>query len=219
MENRMHASAADHAYQVLRRKIILKELQPGQRLSETKLAEQIELSRTPIREALPRLRTDGLVIMVPNSGAWVASPSLQEMEHVFDVREGLECMAAERAARFATLSQICLLEEKIEEEAEVFRARNFEQYLGVNTAFHRTLAEAGGNPVLVEYVEKLLARTFVFMVFYEDFFERRQNPSLEGHRRLVDALRDKDPETCVAVMHAHIRTSVEDLRRTYSHMT
>ena len=215
MESHIYSSAAGYAYGRLRRDIILKTFQPGQRLAEAGLAEQLQVSRTPVREALRRLGAEGLVVLVPNSGVWVASPSLQEMVDTFDVREGLECMAVERAARNATPLQLCRLEERIEEEEEVFRTRDFEGYLEVNTAFHRTLAEAGGNLVLADYVEKLLARTFVFMVFYEDFFERSLNPSLDDHRELLAALRDKDPNRAAGLMHAHIRASVEDLRRTY----
>ena len=214
VENHIYSSAADYAYGRLRRDIILKRLEPGQRLSEAGLAEQLEVSRTPVREALRRLGAEGLVVLVPNSGVWVASPSLQEMVDTFDVREGLECMAVERAARNATPLQLCRLEECIEREEEVFRIRDFEEYLEVNTAFHRTLAESGGNRVLADYVEKLLARTFVFMVFYEDFFERSGNPSLEDHRHLLAALRRKDGEAAVALMRAHVQTSAEDLRRT-----
>ena len=215
MESHIYSSAADYAYGRLRRDIILKTFQPGQRLAEAGLAEQLQVSRTPVREALRRLGAEGLVVLVPNSGVWVASPSLQEMVDTFDVREGLECMAVERAARNATPLQLCRLEECIEREEEVFRIRDFEEYLEVNTAFHRTLAESGGNRVLADYVEKLLARTFVFMVFYEDFFERSLNPSLDDHRELLAALRDKDPNRAAGLMHAHIRASVEDLRRTY----
>jgi len=118
MENHIYSSAADYAYGRLRRDIILKRLEPGQRLSEAGLAEQLEVSRTPVREALRRLGAEGLVVLVPNSGVWVASPSLQEMVDTFDVREGLECMAVERAARHATPLQLCRLEECIEREDE-----------------------------------------------------------------------------------------------------
>ena len=77
----------------------------------------------------------------------------------------------------------------------------------------RLLARA--QQIADQETEKLLARTFVFMVFYEDFFERSLNPSLDDHRELLAALRDKDPNRAAGLMHAHIRASVEDLRRTY----
>jgi DNA-binding GntR family transcriptional regulator len=195
----------------LRHKIISKELKPGQRLPEIGLAEEMQLSRTPVREAIRRLANEGLVILVPNSGARLASPSMEEMENAYEVREHLETLAVHKAASRITPLQLCRLEEAIQEEEKIFKERDIEAYLDVNVAFHEIIAEASGNVVLKEYIDNILSRTNVYMVFYESFFDFDTNPSLEEHRQLHEALRLKDPNLAVALMRRHIGLSMKSL--------
>jgi DNA-binding GntR family transcriptional regulator len=78
-EARLYTTSADYAYQELRHKIITKQLKPGQRLPEVNIAVQMGVSRTPVREALRRLASEGLVIIIPNSGARLAAPTAREI--------------------------------------------------------------------------------------------------------------------------------------------
>ena len=82
-EARLYTTSADYAYQELRHKIITKQLKPGQRLPEVNIAVQMGVSRTPVREALRRLASEGLVIIIPNSGARLAAPTAREIEDTF----------------------------------------------------------------------------------------------------------------------------------------
>jgi DNA-binding GntR family transcriptional regulator len=206
-------TATEQVYRELRRRIFLKELKPGQRLPEAALASTLSVSRTPVREALRILANEGLVDLIPNSGARLASPSLDEVRESYEVREHLEVIAAAKAARNITPVQLCLLEEAIDEEEGIFVSRDLERYLEVNIRFHRIIAEASRNRTLSEYVANILARTYVYMVFFESFFDFDTNPSLDEHREIVKALRQRDESLTVDLMRKHVHLSMEGLKK------
>lgn len=209
----IYSTSAEAVYRKLLHMIFSKQLRPGQRLPEVLLAEQLEVSRTPVREALRRLANEGLVVLMPNVGASVVTPTRQEMLDTYEVRNVLECLAIRKAAGRITAVQLARLEEKIEEETEVFAQRDLEAYIEINNAFHRIIAEASGNLVLADSIENYLARTFVYMVFFERFFDFDTNPSLEEHRAILAALRARDEEETVRLMNHHIGQAAEDLER------
>lgn len=209
----IYSTSAEAVYRKLLHLIFSKQLRPGQRLPEVLLAEQLEVSRTPVREALRRLANEGLVVLMPNVGASIVTPTRQEMLDTYEVRNVLECLAIRKAAGRITAVQLARLEEKIEEEAEVFALRDLEAYIEINNAFHRIIAEASGNLALADSIENYLARTFVYMVFFESFFDFDTNPSLEEHRALLAALRSRDADEAVRLMDHHIGQAAEDLDR------
>ena len=206
-EPRMYTTSADYVYTELRHQIITKQAPPGRRLPEVNIAVQMGVSRTPVREALRRLASEGLVLIIPNSGARVASPSRREMEDAYVVREDLEGLAVRLAAGRVTERHLRRLEETLLEEERAFAERNLELYLEVNENFHRIIAEASGNRVLKEYVENILARTNVYIVFYDPFYDIESNSSTGEHRGIIDALREHDGDRASELMRQHIRVS------------
>ncbi|PIE53834.1 MAG: GntR family transcriptional regulator [Dethiosulfovibrio peptidovorans] len=207
----LYTTTSEQVYDELRRQILTKKLKAGQRLPETTIAKQLDVSRTPVREALRRLATEGIVQLIPGGGARLTAPTREEIENTYEVREYLECLAVEKAAHRITPLQICRLEEQIELEEQSFRDRDLEAYLEVNNAFHRIIAEASGNMVLADYVDNVLSRTYVYMVFYEQFFNFSSNPSLDEHRALLGALSDHDNDKAVRLMKDHLAVSCEGL--------
>jgi DNA-binding GntR family transcriptional regulator len=212
-DTEIYSTSAEAVYRKLLHKIFSRQLRPGQRLPEVLVAEQLEVSRTPVREALRRLANEGLVVLIPNVGASVVTPTRTEMLDTYEVRNVLECLAVRRAAERISAVQLARLEEKIEEETRVFAQRDLEAYIEINNAFHRIIAEASGNLALADTIENYLARTFVYMVFFESFFDFDTNPSLEEHRAILEALRARDSEEAVRLMDRHIRQATEDLSR------
>ncbi|MDO9507816.1 MAG: GntR family transcriptional regulator [Thermovirgaceae bacterium] len=208
-----NATAAEHVYRELKRRIFSKDLRPGQRLPEASLARTLSVSRTPVREALRVLANEGLVILIPGNGARLASPALAEMQEGYEVREYLERLAVRRAARNITPLQICLLDEAVKEEESIFSSRDLERYLEVNVRFHRIIAESAKNRILAEYVGNILSRTYVYMVFFESFFDFDTNPSLDEHREIVRALSDHNEDLAETLMRKHINLSMEALKK------
>ena len=158
-EPRIYTTSSDYAYQELRHKIITKQLKPGQRLPEVSIAVQMGVSRTPVREALRRLGTEGLVNIIPNSGARLAAPTPREIEDTFLVREQLESLAIRLAAERIDDRHLRRLEEAMIEEARAIDEKELEAYLEVNESFHTTIADASGNKVLAKRVRDIIART------------------------------------------------------------
>lgn len=208
---RHHASVVDSVYHRIRKMILIKELKAGQRLSEIGLAEELSVSRTPVREALRRLNSEGFVDLVRNSGAWIASPSKKEVTDAFAVRCRLESWSISMAAHNVTSLFLARLEDAIETERAVFRDRDIERYLEVNSLFHLTIAEATGNSILCGYVADILSRTFIYMVLFESYFDFASNPSLDEHCHLLTALRERDEKKCIALMDAHVFSALSDL--------
>jgi len=207
-----YETAAEYVYRSIKKDIFLKKLKAGQRLPESSIAKKLNVSRTPVREALRKLANEGLVTIMPNAGARLVSPSLQEINDAFELRNYLEQIAITKAIGKITPLQICKLEEAIEEEERIFVKRDLEEYLRINIQFHHIIAEASGNGLLVEYVDNVLSRIYVFMVFYESFFDFDTNPSLDEHREIVNALRLGDKKLAQDLMEHHILHSAEALK-------
>ncbi|MDT8284109.1 MAG: GntR family transcriptional regulator [Thermovirgaceae bacterium] len=213
MEPRLYTTSADYVYQELRHRIVTKQLKPGQRLPEVNIAVQMGVSRTPVREALRRLASEGLVLIIPNSGARLASPTRREMEDTYAVREQLECISVSIAATRISERNLRRLDDAILEEENAFAEKNLELYLEVNENFHRIIAESSGNRVLAEFVENILARTNAYVVFFDPFYDIAENPSIAQHKAIALALKAKDREKAVELMRDHLKLSLFDLKK------
>ena len=188
----MYNTSSDSVYMELRGKILSRELKPAQRLLEVKIANEMGVSRTPVREALRRLANEGLVKIVPNSGARVASPSSHEMDNSYSVREYLENMSVELACRTGmdkrTLER---LDGLVRDGDAAYDAGDVDAFLAANNDFHRIIAEAGKNYVLSEYVDNIIQRTNVYIYFYSKFIEA-ENKSSGEHRAILRAIAQRD---------------------------
>lgn len=210
-ESDQYNTTSDYVYHQLRNQIIMKKFRAGQRLPEITLAKEFNVSRTPVREALRKLANEGIVQLIPNGGARLLAPTRQEIEGTYEVREYLEILAVKKAAQRITPLQLCRLEEQVEMEEKSFNERDLQSYLEINNNFHRIIAEASGNIVLADYIDNVLSRTYVYMVFYETFFDFQTNPSLDEHRAIIKALSNHDEELSVKLMHDHLDMSLKGL--------
>lgn len=200
----MYNTSSDSVYMELRGKILSRELKPAQRLLEVKIANEMGVSRTPVREALRRLANEGLVKIVPNSGARVASPSSHEMDNSYSVREYLENMSVELACRTGmdkrTLER---LDGLVRDGDAAYDAGDVDAFLDANNDFHRIIAEAGKNYVLSEYVDNIIQRTNVYIYFYSKFIEA-ENKSSGEHRAILRAIAQRDRIGAQELMKQHL---------------
>ena len=200
----MYNTSSDSVYMELRGKILSRELKPAQRLLEVKIANEMGVSRTPVREALRRLANEGLVKIVPNSGARVASPSSHEMDNSYSVREYLENMSVELACRTGmdkrTLER---LDGLVRDGDAAYDAGDVDAFLAANNDFHRIIAEAGKNYVLSEYVDNIIQRTNVYSYFYSKFIEA-ENKSSGAHRGILRAIAQRDRIGAQELMKQHL---------------
>lgn len=205
MLHRMYNTSSDSVYTVLRGKILSRELGPAQRLLEVKIANEMGVSRTPVREALRRLAHEGLVKIVPNSGARVASPTMHEMDNAYAVREYLENMSVELACRTGmdkrTLERLDAL---VRDGDAACGSGDLDAFLNANNDFHRVIAEAGKNYVLSEYVNNIIQRTNVYIYFYSNFADP-ENKSSGEHRAILRAIAKRDRIGAQELMKEHLR--------------
>jgi len=202
----MTESLADRAYQALRGAIAEGRLRPGARIGETAFAEQLGISRTPIREALQRLARDGLVVLDARNGARVAELSLEAVEELYDLREILEGSTARFAALNAKASDLQRLDAILEREAAqlgdpVALAR-------LNKLFHHTLCEAASNRYLSSAVATF-SSTLLLLGPTTLAASDRGEESHHEHRAVVEAVADGQAERAEEVMRAHIRRARE----------
>lgn len=200
----LYNTSSDFVYNELRRRIIAKDLRPGQRLPEVRVATEMGVSRTPVREALRRLSAEGLVRIIPNSGARVSAPTVIEMEHAYAVREYLEALSVNLACKNGidrrTMDR---MEEILRDEDKAFAAHDLDRYLDVNNAFHRLLAESSRNSVLREFIDNIMLRTNVYILFY-DPFDEDDNYSTNEHREILRAIAKRDIDKAEELMKKHI---------------
>ena len=199
-------NAAETAYSGIRSLIVNGQLTTGFRLREGELAEQLGISRTPVREALRRLAAEGLVEVRPNRGAVVGSLSSSALEEVAEARASLEGAAAHRAATRISEGDLVRLEELDERMwvlAESGDPEQLDQLAELNREFHQVVSDAAESPSLISLLKSinyvpLVRRTFRH--YSADALLR----SMSSHRELTAALRAGNGPWAEAVMRAHI---------------
>lgn len=192
------------------RELILRgEFPAGSRLGEVELAERLQVSRTPVREALTHLAAQGLVELSPNRGARVASWSAQELAGVFDLRSALEPRLAALAVPAAGDTDIADLEALAEQMVEVGGSgpsQDLDALVPLNRAFHDRLVELAGHGALAAALSGAIHAPIQLRNFHT-YDEASLRRSLAHHLEIVDAIRAGDPTWAQAVMTAHIHNA------------
>ncbi|MFI5717621.1 GntR family transcriptional regulator [Nocardia sp. NPDC051750] len=203
------ATSAERVSDVLRELILNDTFAPGARLAEMELADQLGVSRTPIREALRQLAAEGWVELPPNRGARVATWSVAELESVFDVRCTLEprltAMATEKAGA-ADLAELDDLAIRMVAVGSPGPDQDLDALIPLNTAFHQKLVELADAPAFAAALAGAVRTPLVTRNFhaYDDASMRR---SLAHHVEIVAAMRAGDPQWATAVMTAHLHNA------------
>lgn len=197
----------DVVFDNIRNAILDGTLSPGKRLMEIQLAEQLGVSRTPVREAIRKLELEGLVIMVPRKGAYVASISKKELLDILELRIGLEAMAARLAADRISDDEIKILEDismKLEESIE---KNNLEDMMKYDEQFHSFIFETSGNVRLQSIMASMWEPVYnKFRLKYMSDYSSAVN-IVEEHKNIVKALKKGDKDLAEKLAKVHIETS------------
>lgn len=196
----------------LRARIFAHDMAPGSWVDEQALADEFGISRTPMREALKVLAAEGLVVLKPRRGCYVAELSEQDLDEVFPVMALLEGRAALEAARKAStadLSRLSALHAELERHGA---AGDADAFFAINDAFHAALQEIAGNGWLQHLIDDTrkvikLTRRHSLQV------EGRLDQSLAEHRQILEALQARDPERAARAMHDHLLSGREALAK------
>lgn len=191
-------TASDIVYEYVKNQIATRQLYPGNRLGEEELARATGISRTGIRSALLRLKYEGLVEQVPYRGAFIATPSEEDLFYVCQTRTLLELDAFRMAVSRRSEESLQEMEEVLKWQAEVEENFRMTDYAEVNHQFHSIIAAESGNPYYEKYLNELQNKIDTYLLFL-DRSVRGAN-SLETHRRIYEALRDRDVEKGIAAL-------------------
>lgn len=191
-------------YEHLRKEILEGRLEPGAELTEVALAEQLGVSRGPLREAIGRLAAEGLVTVSPRRGAVVRSLSKEEFLELYQVREALERMAVQLAVPRLTDEQFDGLTSLTEEMATHAAGNKVEAFFEANLSFHARLLEASGNEKLQELYQQLLDQLGRYRLRSLTLRGNLQR-SVSEHKAILRAARRGDAERAAQLMAEHIR--------------
>ena len=187
---RAHQPLRRAVFDEIQRRIVDGRLQQGDRIFEDQLANELDVSRNPIREALQALESEGFVDLEPRRGARVAMISSARANELFELREALEGMVARLAAQRRTPDQLLGLQGLVQLGADAALAGDLVALPALNTEFHRLLCDAANNSMLADSVERI---SQLIQWVYTKRITQRGSKSWTEHRRIVDAIADGDP--------------------------
>jgi DNA-binding GntR family transcriptional regulator len=209
------ATLQQDVLQQLRQRIVEGVLAPGGKLNERELSEWLQVSRTPLREALRMLAAEGLVELLPNRGAVVAQLSTQDVADSFEVIAGLEAQAGELAAARIDPAALAEIRASHHEMLAAFIRRDLPTYYRLNATIHAHINTAAGNRVLTQTWATLNARLQALR-FRSNFDEAKWQRAVGEHERMVELLATRDGPALGALMRQHLlnkRDAVIELMR------
>nr|WP_207719551.1 GntR family transcriptional regulator [Peptostreptococcus canis] len=193
----------DVVFENIRGAIMDGTLKPGERLMEIQLAELLGVSRTPIREAIRKLELEGLVVMLPRKGAYVANISKKDLIDILEVRIGLEGMAAFYAAERISDEGVKKLE-KISEELKEYVCKNdVKNMLIKDEEFHNCIFEFTGNSRLKSMMLSVWETVYRFRLKYMSDYSSAVN-IVDEHKKIIDALKKGKADLAEKLAKEHI---------------
>ena len=204
--------ARPYVQAAIRDAIVRAELPPGAKLSENELADRFGVSRTPIREALGRLRDDRLVQVVPQLGTFVARISIQAISDAHFIREALECAAIRPAAEQAGEEDMAALEENIRSQERVRDSGDLDAWYLLDDAYHRYLCDLSGHPAVWPVSERAkshLNRLRRISLSLPDYLPEM----VVEHREIATAVGARDADGAEEALRHHLRMVLREIPR------
>jgi DNA-binding GntR family transcriptional regulator len=198
----LERSSGDAVYERILASLMEHRLTPGTKLVEEKLAGIFNVSRTRIREVLARLGHEGVVVTVPNRGAFVASPTVEEARAVFGARRLVEPALLRQLCERASGNDIIRLKAHVEREASARLANDRRSIIRLSGEFHILIAELVGNPIMTKLMRELASLTCLIIVLYD-------SPSVPScphheHSDIIGAIAAADADKAIHCMLGHL---------------
>lgn len=202
-------SLGQRVFHTIREDILSGKYNKNEELKEKTIGEELGVSRTPVREALRQLELEGLVTIIPNKGAYVVGFSREDMHDIYEIRSVLEGLCAKRAALHAKPEQLEALEEIMCLSDFQLQREHYDQLVELDNRFHEQMYLASQSKILAHvlsdyhhYVER--ARKVTLVV------PKRSTESNEEHRRILEALKERDAEKAEKMAHQHIMNTLKN---------
>ena len=198
-----HRPLREIVYEELKRQILIGEIAPGTRMMEVELADDMGVSRTPVREAIRKLEKEGLVTIEPRRGAYASDISIKDIVDVLEVRQELEGMAAAMAAQKATEEQKEQLSKVTEQYRAAVESGDVEEMIKFDEAFHKIIVGCSDNKTLGQLVSQVQELALRFRYIYYDDFARFGSQPME-HKEITDAIISGDADKARKAAEEHI---------------
>lgn len=188
---------------VIKRMILLGDLPPGERINEVQLSEELNMSRGPIREALRRLQSEGLVVYHPHRGTFVATLTADDAEEVYSLRALLEVEAVRIALPKVRQVHLDELEAIVASFEEARVEANVARIIACDLDFHHVMVRLANRPRLFDMFKSLDTQLGVMFISIQDKAPSRIHQLSQMHQALVEALRSRDEQTAVQAFRDH----------------
>jgi GntR family transcriptional regulator, rspAB operon transcriptional repressor len=208
-------SLAEKAYQLLVRKITHLELRPGSVLAEKWVMAELEIGRTPVREALQRLSAEGLVSHMPNRGMLVTDISASNVQHIYEFRSVIDAFMARLAATRASKSDIIELTELAKKMVQATDADDLDQFIHFDREFYETMARASQNIYVEEAVPRIFnlhLRLWLFISNKVGDWRDTMGVHQEMTQGIVTALRARTPDDAELTMKMYISRRQQQIK-------
>jgi DNA-binding GntR family transcriptional regulator len=206
VQTREYSPIREEVFTMLRQAILTGKLQPGDRLVERELAEQLGVSRTPVREALRKLELENLVTHIPRKGVVVSEISKRDVIEIFDIRASLEGLASNLAAQKATSEEIKKLNEMVQAMETAANNKDVDSLNEIHDQFHKQLIIIADSPRLKQMINSL-----------SDYINRftkagyaipgRSSAAMQEHRELMESIEARDSLRAQSIAASHIMNS------------
>ena len=216
-------SLTDEIANIIRERILKGEYRIGEKIKETQIATELQVSRTPIREAFKLLETEGLIDYVPNRGCFAKGFTKQDIEDIYAVRKALEVLSVEWAVNRITDEEVARLQEQSDLMEFYTSRKESKKVLEINSDFHGIIYNAAGSRFMAQVLRS-----------YKEYIERTRqvihseqreylDEILTEHKAILDAIKDRDLERAKAAMAAvsytHLTTPEKDISLFHSWQT
>ncbi|MBW1730799.1 MAG: GntR family transcriptional regulator [Deltaproteobacteria bacterium] len=204
-------SLREKVYRVVREHILNGKIPDGSRIIESRLAKEIGVSRTPVREALHMLEMEGLLEPIPRVGYTVRRIDWDEVEEICEIRKANEVLAGKWAIDKITHKQITTLEQNIRLSEEILRTGKLKAIVDLDAEFHEIIVKASGSPRLIELCQ-LLRRHMLRYRIEAMYLPEAVSRTIEGHRRILQCIKNKDKKGVESAIEAHLDQARDDIR-------
>jgi GntR family transcriptional regulator, rspAB operon transcriptional repressor len=194
----------------LREKILSGALNPDDRLIETRIAKEIGVSRTPVREALHSLEQERLVKAIPRVGYVVTRMQKEEVEEICEIRVAIEGLAIKRAIERAQKQLVKDMRKNILRQRSELSKGNLRAYVELDAQFHEVSAVLSGSSRLIDMTQMLRRHMLRFRIQSLYIIETALK-SFKGHERILDAVEKSDPKSAVTFLEQHLKNAKDDV--------
>jgi DNA-binding GntR family transcriptional regulator len=201
-------SLAKMAYDALHKSILTGELKPGEVYTEKGLAEELGISRTPVREALLELASHELVVFLPRKGVMINRFTERDVEEIFELRKIIETAAAEKVAKFSQAYDLYKLEEALNQQQKALEKKDYNAFLQADRLFHTICSDLTNNRRLVGILENLRDMIQVMGILALGIHGRAEQVVVE-HENILAALKKGEPAKAREMMERHLDLTKE----------